>query len=373
MAANFVTVDQIVINYSLGIDPDDYGSNVSDVMMRQYALLGAREIGFDVAQRIKSVKLTIDQSLGTAELPTDFVELTKIGTIGPDGLVYVWAVNDNMNLGIKPNNQDRQFLADLDSYVFNNYLYSSSLGRLYGLGGGQGAGQYRMNLVENRIEIAQDDNTDNVVIEYIADEAKSDCPLVPVVAEQAVKAYMYYNITQRKTFKLRAIKMKLWAAMLQQQGIPLKEYVAIDNRLNKVTRWNNLWSGNKPQQFSDKQMQKVCLIIDAGYAILEKYQAIANTQKSTGFTSNLNPLNYNKQKEIPWTSYKGNEGLYGYTGAFGPTKGEKAWKFPIGLAWESKPAIEGSRVYISSPGIRTKLYCLDLNTGKTIWKTQQEI
>ncbi|MBT4413104.1 MAG: hypothetical protein HOC83_03350, partial [Polaribacter sp.] len=39
------------------------------------------------------------------------------------------------------------------------------------------------------------------------------------------------NITQRKTFKLRAIKMKLWAAMLQQQGIPLKEYVAIDNRL----------------------------------------------------------------------------------------------------------------------------------------------
>ena len=65
------------------------------------------------------------------------------------------------------------------------------------------------------------------------------------------------NITQRKTFKLRAIKMKLWAAMLQQQGIPLKEYIAIDNRLNKVTRWNNLWSGNKPQQFSDKQMQKV--------------------------------------------------------------------------------------------------------------------
>ena len=181
------------------------------------------------------------------------------------------------------------------------------------------------------------------------------------------------NITQRKTFKLRAIKMKLWAAMLQQQGIPLKEYVAIDNRLNKVTRWNNLWSGNKPQQFSDKQMQKVCLIIDAGYAILEKYQAIANTRKSTDFTSNLNPLNYNKQKEIPWTSYKGNEGLSGYTGAFGPTKGEKAWKFPIGLAWESKPAIEGSRVYISSPGIRTKLYCLDLNTGKTIWKTQQEI
>ena len=85
MSAQFVTVDQIVINYSLGIDPDDYGTNVSDVMMRQYALLGAREIGFDVAQRIKSVKLTIDQALGTAELPMDYVQMTKIGTMGTDG------------------------------------------------------------------------------------------------------------------------------------------------------------------------------------------------------------------------------------------------------------------------------------------------
>ena len=199
MSAQFVTVDQIVINYSLGIDPDDYGTNASDVMMRQYALLGAREIGFDVAQRIKSVKLTIDQALGTAELPMDYVQMTKIGTMGTDGLVYVWAVNDNMNLGIQPNNQNNQFLADLDSYVFQNYMTTGSLGRMYGLGGGQGAGQYRMNLAENRIEVAQDNNVDNVVIEYIADEAKSDCPLVPVFAEQAVKAYMYYNIIQRKT------------------------------------------------------------------------------------------------------------------------------------------------------------------------------
>ena len=173
MSAQYVSVDQIVINYSLGIDPDDYGTNVSDIMMRQYALLGAREIGFDVAQRIKSVKLTIDQALGTAELP--------------------------MDLGIQPNNQNNQFLADLDSYVFQNYMTTGSLGRMYGLGGGQGAGQYRMNLAENRIEVAQDNNVDNVVIEYIADEAKSDCPLVPVFAEQAVKAYMYYNIIQRKT------------------------------------------------------------------------------------------------------------------------------------------------------------------------------
>ena len=56
MAANFVTVDQIVINYSLGIDPDDYGSNGSEVRMHQDALVSSRERCYDVAQRRKTVK-----------------------------------------------------------------------------------------------------------------------------------------------------------------------------------------------------------------------------------------------------------------------------------------------------------------------------
>ena len=50
--------------------------------------------------------------------------------------------------------------------------------------------------------------------------------------------------------------MKLWAASLQQQGVHLADYVAVDNRLNKITRWNNLWSGNKPQVFSDEEMRQ---------------------------------------------------------------------------------------------------------------------
>ncbi len=179
--------------------------------------------------------------------------------------------------------------------------------------------------------------------------------------------------TKRENFKLRAIKMKLWAASLQQQGIHLADYVNVDNRLNKITRWNNLWSGNKPQVFSTEEMNKACIVIDDGYAVLEIYQKIASNGSSLAFKSNATPINSEIQNEVPWTSYKGNEGLSGYTGALGPTKGEKAWTFPVGLAWESKPAIEGNRVYISSPGIRTTMYCLDLNTGEVIWSTKQLI
>lgn len=179
--------------------------------------------------------------------------------------------------------------------------------------------------------------------------------------------------TKRVNFKLRAIKMKLWAASLQQQGMHLADYVAVDNRLNKITRWNNLWSGNKPQVFSDEEMYKACLVIDDGYAVLESYQKLVSSGASLAFKNDTTPINSEAQKEIPWTSYKGNEGLSGYTGALGPTKGEKAWVFPVGLAWESKPAIEDNRIYVASPGVRTAMYCLDLNTGDIIWSTKQLI
>lgn len=180
--------------------------------------------------------------------------------------------------------------------------------------------------------------------------------------------------TVRETFKVRAIKMKLWAVTLQQQGIRLEDYVEIDQRLSRVVHWNNLWNGGKPQEFTDEQMQQVCRVVDDGYAVLEAYQKTAAADHvSLAFTSAQEPIDPVTQPEIPWTAYKGNENLSGYTGANGPVTGEKAWTFPVGLAWESTPAIEGDRVYLSSPGVRTILHCVDLKTGETLWDTRQVI
>ncbi|BDC98749.1 PQQ-binding-like beta-propeller repeat protein [Persicobacter psychrovividus] len=197
---------------------------------------------------------------------------------------------------------------------------------------------------------------------------KSGDPELDAVRQEVVQAP-----TDRGNFKFRAIKMKLWAAMLQQQGVPLPEYVAVDNALNKVTRWNNLRFGGEPQQFSASQVAELSDIIGRGYQVLEKYQKQASTQPSLAFTSSEQPIDAATQKEIPWTSYKGNKNLSGYTGANGPTKGEMAWKFPVGLAWEVQPQIEGDRVYLSSPGVRTNMFCVDLKTGEEHWKTQQII
>ena len=88
---------------------------------------------------------------------------------------------------------------DLDHFIFENYLFQGGIGRLYGLGGGHLAGEYRINLDQNRIEIDTDSGSSEIVLEYIADEARSTNPVIHVYAEEALRSYMYYKLCERKS------------------------------------------------------------------------------------------------------------------------------------------------------------------------------
>lgn len=181
--------------------------------------------------------------------------------------------------------------------------------------------------------------------------------------------------TTRENFKLRALKMKLWVVTLQQQGARLDAYLPVDAALRKDIWWNTIdRNEGNPQPFSDEQMSRLCRAVDRGYAILDSIQTdLAHNPTPLIKTSARAAVNAAHQPEIPWTHYKGNEGLTGYTGAKGPALGEQAWKFPVGLSWESRPVIENGRVYLSSPGMRTPMWCLDLETGDEIWHTNQQV
>lgn len=223
MARNYIPLDQVVGDFIATLDGDDFGSNVSDTLVRGYALRGIREFGFDVSKRVKSLLLDINTTNNTAELPDDFVDYTKIGIVGADGLVYVLGENKNINVSMayvedaqgnpidsdgdgiydrvdaKGERIDFNRLRGFDSYVFRNYLYENTYGQLYGIGGGNYTGEFRMNLEQNRIELSVQQNTDKIVMEYIADEARSSNPSVHVYIEPALRAYIYYHIIERKS------------------------------------------------------------------------------------------------------------------------------------------------------------------------------
>ena len=70
--------------------------------------------------------------------------------------------------------------------------------------------------------------------------------------------------------------------------------------------------------------------------------------------------------ETPWSQYQGTLTHVGNNGTDGPVYGRIAWEFPVGLAWESRPVVEGDKVYLTSPGVRNMLFTLDINTGKVV-------
>lgn len=234
MARNTTTLDQVISDFVLTSEGDDYIANASDVAMRSIALRGIREMGFDLSNEVRSLKLNITSSNNTVELPDDFVDIIKIGVIGDDGMVYVFSENKNINysqsyadstgaaVGVSSSandaNSDGVFdrvdskgattgssvssdslSSAFDSYIFRNFVHGTSNGRLYGVGGGHKSGSYRMNLDQNRIELDTTSVYDQVVIEYIADQARSTNPTVHLYLEEALRCYMYYKLVERKS------------------------------------------------------------------------------------------------------------------------------------------------------------------------------
>jgi hypothetical protein len=222
MARDTVSVEQIVNDLLLTADGDDYVNNTNGVVLRNYALRGIREMGFDMLKRIKSLKLTVNASNNTVELPDDFVDYTKIGIVGSDGLIYVFGENKNQNMAMKyvvdssnePIDSDgdgvydrvdaktegvgRASISDFESYTFRNFLYEGNIGRAYGIGGGMYSGEFRINYEQNRIELYSTAGYSEVVIEYIADEARSTNPSIHIYAENALRSYIYYRLVERK-------------------------------------------------------------------------------------------------------------------------------------------------------------------------------
>lgn len=233
MARNTVPLKQIINDFIITMGDDDYAGGASDTQIRTHALRGIREMGFDMAKKIRSLKLTVDASTNTVELPDDYVDWSKVGVVGSDGIVYVLGENKNINYseayanssgekvgkaadaydtdsdGVydridsksvtnsgSPGNSD-DLSQGFNSYVFRNYAYGAATA-IYGVGGGNYYGQFRVNLDQNRIEIGSNGDISEVVIEYVADEGRSKNPSVHVYAEEALMSYMYYKIIERK-------------------------------------------------------------------------------------------------------------------------------------------------------------------------------
>jgi hypothetical protein len=198
MAQNTISLEQIVTDFVFSMDSDDFANNASDTVVRNLALRGIREMGFDILKRIKAANLAVSAT-NTVTLPADYVDLVTIGVVGEDGLVYVFGENKNKNLLANNSGDLPDYLLGYSDFIYRNFVNSTTDGRLYGYGGGHYSGEYRINLEEDRIELTLGTGVAEIYIEYIADEARAANPSVHTYAEQAVRSYIYYKLIDRKS------------------------------------------------------------------------------------------------------------------------------------------------------------------------------
>ena len=175
--------------------------------------------------------------------------------------------------------------------------------------------------------------------------------------------------TTEENYRERSLLLFIWLGCLQQQGANThpffdsdQAYYALEGKVNRA---------KGPAK--EKAIQEMGAMLTKGYQDME---AIFQSLEEKGpiykpFVGNPDGFPKGGDMGADWPMFQGNKHNTGYTKAPGPKTGELAWKFPVGLGWYARPAVEGDRVYVASPGMHATSFCLDLATGEDVWESTQ--
>ena len=173
--------------------------------------------------------------------------------------------------------------------------------------------------------------------------------------------------TTEADYRERVLMLYMWMGTLQQQGANTFPYFDLDSKYYELESKVNNQTGNNRLE----AIKQICQTIDAGFEQMEKIQKelVENGPMFTAFESKTKVKGGDLSAE--WPMFQANKHNNGSTTAPGPSYGREKWKFPVGLGWYARPVIEDDRVYVASPGMRVTSFCLDIKTGKEIWKSTQ--
>jgi len=164
----------------------------------------------------------------------------------------------------------------------------------------------------------------------------------------------------------------MWLSALQQQGANTRPFMSVDKRYYQLEARIAHTAASDAER--TLLLHEMTALIDEGYSVMETIQSrlIEQGPIATPSQGNASDFPEGGDTEEEWPMFQGNIHHTGYSKAPGPRYGRGAWKFAVGLGWYARPVIEEGKVYVASPGMHTTSFCLDLETGKEIWKSTQE-
>lgn len=189
----------------------------------------------------------------------------------------------------------------------------------------------------------------------------------PVIDE--VRVQVKATPSTPENYQERVLLLLNWMGVLQQHGADMNPLFEVDQTYFKLEGKYVRSRGAEKEAV----VTQMCEVVDEYYAQME---AVLVTLKEKGpsfkpFQGKPSDNPRAGDMDADWPMFQGDKHHTGYSKAPGPDTGELAWKFPIGLGWYARPAVEGDRVYVTSPGMHATSFCLDIETGNEVWKSTQ--
>ena len=175
-----------------------------------------RDQNMDLSGVAKVEELTVNAN-DTVDLPSDYINYSRIALCGKDGQLHSLGRNNNLCLGRdydacgNPSGRETSTgrgsqattIAGIwwsSDYLDDNIRNGELVGRFFGIGGGNNAnGYYRIDLNNNQILLgSMPKGTSSIVLEYLADidSVGGDFVVHPFLIE-TVKDYIYWKLISR--------------------------------------------------------------------------------------------------------------------------------------------------------------------------------
>ena len=197
-ARNYITLDSVINEY---IDQSEQGVH-KYAKLYNIAFRGMQEMGLDFFYKIRSVKIPIDTTNYTAQLPNDYVSYTKIGVLNSKGEIIPLKFNNKMTF-YADQQPDRLALTQDNTLVtwyqqnaplFYNYWDGYGFTNIYGAPSGSPfVGQFNIDDSNGVVLLNENFYYDYIMIEYLSSGNPDETYMIPLQFREAMIALLAWK------------------------------------------------------------------------------------------------------------------------------------------------------------------------------------
>ena len=267
-----ITLQEIVNNYMMSRDGDDYTAMVPRFKVLYQARRGFREFYSDVVKEVRAIELELSPSL-MVTLPPDFVNYVRISWVDDRGQLHPMAQDNRKSIAqeyLQDDNfaylfddegavlqgetqlpmdeiqfdEEDEAAIDKDRFEFgNNFEPNKDLSRVFN------NGRYRINKSAGVIEFGSDAKGRMIVLEYISDGLFTGSEGLPEdklrihkFAESGIIDFIHYQLIKNRRNVPQSEKMRARKEFYNSRRLAMQRINTIrKDELLQVFKGSSVW------------------------------------------------------------------------------------------------------------------------------------